>query len=75
MNKNNFDMLTVSFFFFFILASVHLPRIGYNTKNFNWYGTEKLIKKILAQRKIPTVMYLFHVRYFLKYIPSIFQAL
>ena len=24
-------------------ASVHLPRIGHSTPNFNWYGTERLI--------------------------------
>lgn len=40
-------------------ASVHFPRIGYNTPNFNWYGTEKLIKKSLAQRKIRTFVYYF----------------
>ncbi|KAJ7316089.1 hypothetical protein JRQ81_002251, partial [Phrynocephalus forsythii] len=35
-------------------ASVHLPRIGYSTKGFNWYGTERLIRKHLATRGIPT---------------------
>lgn len=29
-------------------TSVHLPRIGYNTPNFNWYGTERLIRKVLV---------------------------
>jgi len=43
-------------------ASVHFPRIGYNTPNFNWYGTEKLIKKLLAQRDIPTYIYYFKRR-------------
>uniref|UniRef100_A0A4W3K6Y3 Chromodomain helicase DNA binding protein 1-like n=1 Tax=Callorhinchus milii TaxID=7868 RepID=A0A4W3K6Y3_CALMI len=38
-------------------ASVHLPRIGHATKGFNWYGTERLIRKYLASRKIPTYMY------------------
>ncbi|XP_047141905.1 chromodomain-helicase-DNA-binding protein 1-like isoform X1 [Hydra vulgaris] len=38
-------------------ASVHLPRIGYNSPNFNWYGTERLIKKILADQKVPTYIY------------------
>ena len=38
-------------------ASVHLPRIGYSTPNFNWYGTERLIRKHLAARGIPTYMY------------------
>uniref|UniRef100_A0A7N6AUA7 Chromodomain helicase DNA binding protein 1-like n=1 Tax=Anabas testudineus TaxID=64144 RepID=A0A7N6AUA7_ANATE len=40
-------------------ASVHLPRIGHSTKGFNWYGTERLIRKHLASRGIPTYMYLF----------------
>ncbi|XP_062451236.1 chromodomain-helicase-DNA-binding protein 1-like isoform X2 [Rhea pennata] len=31
-------------------ASVHLPRIGYATKGFNWYGTERLIRKYLSAR-------------------------
>uniref|UniRef100_A0A669DC43 Chromodomain helicase DNA binding protein 1-like n=1 Tax=Oreochromis niloticus TaxID=8128 RepID=A0A669DC43_ORENI len=35
-------------------ASVHLPRIGHATKGFNWYGTERLIRKHLASRGIPT---------------------
>uniref|UniRef100_A0A3P8TMP7 Chromodomain helicase DNA binding protein 1-like n=1 Tax=Amphiprion percula TaxID=161767 RepID=A0A3P8TMP7_AMPPE len=35
-------------------ASVHLPRIGHSTKGFNWYGTERLIRKHLASRGIPT---------------------
>uniref|UniRef100_A0A3Q3S7Y1 Chromodomain helicase DNA binding protein 1-like n=1 Tax=Mastacembelus armatus TaxID=205130 RepID=A0A3Q3S7Y1_9TELE len=40
-------------------ASVHLPRIGHSTKGFNWYGTERLIRKHLASRGIPTFMYPF----------------
>ncbi|XP_076870875.1 chromodomain-helicase-DNA-binding protein 1-like [Brachyhypopomus gauderio] len=38
-------------------ASVHLPRIGHSTKGFNWYGTERLIRKYLASRGIPTFIY------------------
>uniref|UniRef100_H3CH38 Chromodomain helicase DNA binding protein 1-like n=1 Tax=Tetraodon nigroviridis TaxID=99883 RepID=H3CH38_TETNG len=38
-------------------ASVHLPRIGHSTKGFNWYGTERLIRKHLASRGVPTFMY------------------
>uniref|UniRef100_A0A8C9WMU2 Chromodomain helicase DNA binding protein 1-like n=1 Tax=Scleropages formosus TaxID=113540 RepID=A0A8C9WMU2_SCLFO len=38
-------------------ASVHLPRIGHSTKGFNWYGTERLIRKHLASRSILTYMY------------------
>uniref|UniRef100_A0A672HZ12 Chromodomain helicase DNA binding protein 1-like n=1 Tax=Salarias fasciatus TaxID=181472 RepID=A0A672HZ12_SALFA len=37
-------------------ASVHLPRIGHSTKGFNWYGTERLIRKHLASRGVPTFM-------------------
>ncbi|XP_060092741.1 chromodomain-helicase-DNA-binding protein 1-like [Heteronotia binoei] len=40
-------------------ASVHFPRIGYATKGFNWYGTERLIRKYLARRGIPTFVYYF----------------
>ncbi|KAH1186441.1 hypothetical protein KIL84_019190 [Mauremys mutica] len=40
-------------------ASVHLPRIGHATKGFNWYGTERLIRKYLATRGIPTSIYYF----------------
>ncbi|XP_014378456.1 chromodomain-helicase-DNA-binding protein 1-like isoform X2 [Alligator sinensis] len=40
-------------------ASVHLPRIGHATKGFNWYGTERLIRKYLAVRGIPTYVYYF----------------
>lgn len=40
-------------------ASVHLPRIGHDTVGFNWYGTEKLIKKHLAAKGIPTYIYYF----------------
>ncbi|KAM3619606.1 uncharacterized protein V6R79_010783 [Siganus canaliculatus] len=42
-------------------ASVHLPRIGHSTKGFNWYGTERLIRKHLASRRIPTFIY-YHSR-------------
>ncbi|XP_030647439.1 chromodomain-helicase-DNA-binding protein 1-like [Chanos chanos] len=38
-------------------ASVHLPRIGHSTKGFNWYGTERLIRKHLASRGVPTSIY------------------
>ncbi|XP_009986464.1 PREDICTED: chromodomain-helicase-DNA-binding protein 1-like [Tauraco erythrolophus] len=40
-------------------ATVHLPRIGYATKGFNWYGTERLIQKYLATRGVPTLIYYF----------------
>ncbi|KAK6180019.1 hypothetical protein SNE40_012242 [Patella caerulea] len=40
-------------------ASVHLPRIGHDTPGFNWYGTERLINKILTSRGIPTYIYYF----------------
>ncbi|XP_063056998.1 chromodomain-helicase-DNA-binding protein 1-like isoform X2 [Engraulis encrasicolus] len=38
-------------------ASVHLPRIGHATKAFNWYGTERLLRKHLVTRGIPTTVY------------------
>ncbi|XP_072369573.1 chromodomain-helicase-DNA-binding protein 1-like isoform X1 [Scyliorhinus torazame] len=42
-----------------INASVHLPRIGQTTKGFNWYGTERLIRKYLSSRGIATYIYYF----------------
>jgi hypothetical protein len=42
-----------------LVASVHLPRIGHSTPNFNWYGTERVIRKRLASRGIPTFVYYF----------------
>uniref|UniRef100_A0A8C5FEK5 Chromodomain helicase DNA binding protein 1-like n=1 Tax=Gadus morhua TaxID=8049 RepID=A0A8C5FEK5_GADMO len=38
-------------------ASVHLPRIGHSTRGFNWYGTERLIRKYLSSKGVPTFMY------------------
>lgn len=42
---------------YFSSATVHLPRIGYNTPSFNWYGTERLVRKYLASKGIDTSMY------------------
>ncbi|XP_033992052.1 chromodomain-helicase-DNA-binding protein 1-like [Trematomus bernacchii] len=42
-------------------ASVHLPRIGHATRGFNWYGTERLIRKHLSSRGIHTFIY-YHSR-------------
>uniref|UniRef100_A0AAV2L2A4 E3 ubiquitin ligase TRAF3IP2 n=1 Tax=Knipowitschia caucasica TaxID=637954 RepID=A0AAV2L2A4_KNICA len=42
-------------------VSVHLPRLGHSTKGFNWYGTERLIRKHLATRGVPTYIY-YHSR-------------
>ncbi|KAJ8252744.1 hypothetical protein GJAV_G00205090 [Gymnothorax javanicus] len=43
-------------------ASVHLPRIGHATKGFNWYGTERLIRKHLSSQGIPTYIYYYSSR-------------
>ena len=43
-------------------ASVHLPRIGAGLANFNWYSVERVIKKCLASRGIPTFVYYFQRR-------------
>lgn len=58
INLMNEDIMIL---FFFLTASVHLPRIGHATEGFNWYGTERLIRKHLASRGIPTYMYPFVV--------------
>ncbi|XP_037325188.2 chromodomain-helicase-DNA-binding protein 1-like isoform X2 [Pungitius pungitius] len=42
-------------------ASVHLPRIGHATRGFNWYGTERLVRKHLASRGVATFIY-YHSR-------------
>ncbi|KAL1023427.1 hypothetical protein UPYG_G00040680 [Umbra pygmaea] len=41
-------------------ASVHLPRIGHSTRGFNWYGTERLIRKHLASRGVHTTIYYYN---------------
>ncbi|KAJ7993577.1 hypothetical protein DPEC_G00273840 [Dallia pectoralis] len=41
-------------------ASVHLPRIGHSTRGFNWYGTERLIRKHLASRGVHTSIYYYN---------------
>ena len=43
--------------FIYRVASVHLPRIGHSTPHFNWYGTERLIRKHLVMRRISTFVY------------------
>lgn len=43
-------------------ASVHLPRIGYATPGFNWYGTERLLRKHLAGSGVQTYVYYFRAR-------------
>ena len=40
-------------------ASVHFPRIGQKTPNFNWYGTERLVRKWFCAKGIPTYIYYF----------------
>lgn len=37
--------------------TVHLPRLGYNTPNFDWYSTERLIRRCLCDRRIHTYVY------------------
>ena len=46
------------------VASVHLPRIGHSTPHFNWYGTERLIRKHLVMRRIPTFVYPLDIKHF-----------
>lgn len=40
-------------------CTVHLPRIGYGLDKFNWYGTERMIRKFLCRRNVPTYIYYF----------------
>ena len=38
-------------------ATVHLPRIGQRSPGFDWYRTERCIRKCLATRGVPTFVY------------------
>ena len=38
-------------------VGVHLPRIGYNTAGFDWYSTERQLRKYLSNKKIHTYIY------------------
>jgi len=39
--------------------SVHMPRIGYSTPGFDWYSTERQLRKYLANKRIHTYIYYF----------------
>ena len=54
---------------YFSSATVHLPRIGYNTPSFNWYGTERLVRKYLASKGIETSMYPYLILHFTAFLP------
>jgi hypothetical protein len=43
-------------------ASVHLPRIGQRSPGFDWYRTERCIRKGLCARGVPTYVY-YYVRH------------
>ncbi|CAD5120007.1 DgyrCDS8590 [Dimorphilus gyrociliatus] len=43
-------------------CSVHLPRIGFGTPSFNWYGAERIIRKILTNKGVETWIYYFKRR-------------
>ncbi|CAF4224092.1 unnamed protein product, partial [Rotaria sp. Silwood2] len=58
-NKFDFTALDLAKTAKQLKATVHLPRIGVGSQGFNWYGTEKLIKKYLSSRGIPTYIYYF----------------
>jgi len=42
-----------------VQGSIHMPRIGATTPQFNWYGTEKLIRKVFCRRSVDTYIYYF----------------
>jgi hypothetical protein len=42
-----------------LIASVHLPRIGYGLPNVNWYGVERVVKKCLSNVGLKTLVYYF----------------
>ncbi|KAJ0398400.1 hypothetical protein ATCC90586_000691 [Pythium insidiosum] len=43
-------------------ASVHMPRIGYGTPQFNWYAVERIIKRQLSDANVPVSIYYFSRR-------------
>ena len=43
-------------------ATIHMPRIGHNTPNFNWYAVERQIKKYFSNLRIPTYIYYYKRR-------------
>ncbi|OZC06662.1 helicase protein [Onchocerca flexuosa] len=44
------------------ILSVHMPRIGYDKRNINWYAIERLINRILVSKGIHTYIYYFNRR-------------
>ncbi|KAI9350261.1 chromodomain helicase DNA binding protein 1-like protein [Obelidium mucronatum] len=40
-------------------ATVHLPRFGEATPGFDWYQTERIIRKCLPSRRVKTMLYYF----------------
>ncbi|ORY40114.1 hypothetical protein BCR33DRAFT_369886 [Rhizoclosmatium globosum] len=40
-------------------ASVHLPRFGQATPGFDWYKTERIIRKCLPSQRVRTLLYYF----------------
>ncbi|KAJ3031206.1 UNVERIFIED_CONTAM: Chromodomain-helicase-DNA-binding protein 1-like [Siphonaria sp. JEL0065] len=40
-------------------ASVHLPRFGQATPGFDWYQTERIIRKCLPSQRVKTLLYYF----------------
>jgi len=40
-------------------ATVHLPRIGQRTPGFDWYRTERCLRKCLSARGVPAFVYYF----------------
>lgn len=43
-------------------CSVHLPRIGFGTPSFNWYGAERLIRKLISNKGIEAWIYYYRRR-------------
>ncbi|RLN82991.1 hypothetical protein BBO99_00002496 [Phytophthora kernoviae] len=43
-------------------ASVHLPRIGYGTPNFNWYAVERLLARNLRDAGVEASIYYYSAR-------------
>lgn len=57
MNALTMCLQTLTYCCSRINASIHSPRIGYNTEGYDWYRIERLIKRNCTEYGIPTYVY------------------
>lgn len=54
--RKNHSITKIVSYLLSLPASVHVPRIGARTPNFNWYATERLIRQHFVARGVPAYM-------------------